>query len=378
MNILFCYKNWLNPNKGGVGRVADTLACYFQGEGHNMYYLNHEFDVNDSYVFPAKIYTLPDADFFSKVNLNYYHDLLNKLSIDVVVNHDSSNDRSRFWLNTGKYLVAKISYHHIDPLHGLNRTQKSGILLNRYLYWIQRLVKVFRYRRELLFLLNNSDKLLLLSNEFKYNISKELRIESSKIEAISNPCVIYHNTKTYCKKKQILFVARIELSQKRPDILLQIWSRLHKKFTDWELLILGDGPDRQKVECMAKELNLYNISFKGFVDPIPYYKEASIICMTSDYEGFGLVLPEAMQFGVVPIAFNNWPSLKDIIIDKKTGVIVESNNITEYADKLDQLMSDEEMRHKFSEAAIKDVNKFNIEIIGPKWIELLESCKHKD
>ena len=381
MNILFGYRNWMNPNNGGVQRVSDTMAKYFVSKGHKVYYLNFERKENDNYIFPAEIYLLPDNNFFSDANINYYHNLLHKLSIDIVINHDSSNNRSKFWLNTGKYSVKKVSLYHTDPLHGIDNVPNLSAYIKNHLLrkiivenlnGLIRYLKIARKKSEISFLLKKSDRLVFLSDEFIHEIYKELGIRSSKIEAINNPCATYKIEGVQNKKKQILFVARIDLPVKRPDKMLQIWSRLENKFPEWELLFLGDGSDRNKVEEMSKFLGLKNVKFEGFVDPIPYYKVASVICMTSEYEGFGLVLPEAMQFGVVPITYNNWVSLKDIIIDHETGILVSTDNITEYSEKLEQLLTCEELRNRISNNAKEYAKKFQIEFVGPRWTQLFD------
>ncbi|SMO50015.1 Glycosyltransferase involved in cell wall bisynthesis [Saccharicrinis carchari] len=374
MNILFAYKNWLNPNRGGVGRVADTLARYFVDNGNRVYYLNHEYDKEDNYVFPAKIYTLPDTDFFSDRNLRYYQSLLRKLCIDIIVNHDASNHRSPFWLNTGLYPAKKISFYHTDPLHGLSRDIGYGKLAN----YILSKLRAVKYRIAMQSLLKHSDKLVVLSGEFKRNLQKNLMLNTSRIVPISNPCVFRKPQPLKAKKKQILFVGRLDWTSKRPDKMLRIWSSLFRQHPDWELLILGDGPDRQKTEKLARELELNNIVFKGFVDPEPYYKQAAVICLTSDYEGFGLAMAEAMQFGVVPVAFNNWTSITDIVIHEENGLVAKSNDGHDFTIKLNRLMSNEKDRMRMALNAIEHVQRFHINVIGPQWMALLNSCLNND
>ena len=382
MNILFCYKNSLNPNKGGVGRVCDTLSNYLNSKANNVYYLIHTSDKKDTYKYPVETYYLPDEEFNANANLDYYHSLIKRLNIDILINHDASNDRSKFWLNTDGVNVKKISLHHADPTFGLNLKLQDTVGLRRivfkFLPGIIRLIKRENCKKEIKFQLNNTDKLVVLSDEFINVIRKKIKLTSTKLVAINNPIELYNSNFPENKKKQIIYVGRLEWSQKRLDKLLHIWSCLYEKYIDWEMIILGDGPDRAKTETLAKDLNLKNITFKGFVNPEPYYKQASILCLTSDYEGFGLVMPEAMQYGVVPIAFNNWPSLKDIIDDGRTGVIVKTDQISDYAGKLDQLMLNEAMRRTIGLAAIEDVQKFHINKIGPQWDELLKSCMTND
>ena len=371
----------MNPNSGGVQRVSDTLAKYFVSKGHRLFYLTFNYDANDNYVFPSKIYHLPDSIFFSDLNLTYYHKLLSELSIDIIINHDASNNRSKLWLNSGKQSVKIISLYHTDPLHGINQfvglsrsigNQFSGTLILKYLSGVFRYFKILRKKNEIRYLLNNSDKLVLLSDEFKKQIFNELKISSLKISAISNPFVLRTYQINAAKKKKILFVARFELSVKRHDQILKVWSFIQNKYTDWELLFLGDGPDRNKVEEMARSLNLKKVRFEGFVDPDEYYSEASIICMTSDYEGFGLVLLEAMQYGVVPIAFNNWASLKDIIVDDFTGLLVKSGDLSGYSEKLAKLISNDVLRNSIAANAREYIKRFQIDAIGPKWLTLFD------
>lgn len=97
--------------------------------------------------------------------------------------------------------------------------------------------------------------------------------------------------------------------------------------------------------------------------------------MTSCYETFGLVLLEAMNYGVVPIAFNSYPNLKDIIENDKDGCIIAPFNINEYADKLLMMMKNERELTRLRENAKMKIGKYNIGLIGCKWIELFSYLK---
>lgn len=376
MNILFCYSNWMNPVRGGVQRVSDTLAKYFICRGHKISYLTLQYFEKDTYNFPGKIYHLPDPDFFSDINLAYYQNLLYEVSIDIVINHDAANNHSKLFLNSGNHPAKKISLYHTDPLYGINKAINVSGRINNFIKikfaGAIRFLKVQRKKMEIGQLLKKSDRLVLLSDEFHKQIIKELKIKSSKIVSINNPCVSYLEQSIIPKKKQLLFVARIDIAVKRHDKMLQIWSYIHNKFPDWELIFLGDGPDRVKVEEMAIEMGLKNVRFEGFVDPLSYYKSASILCMTSEYEGFPSVLLEAMQFGLTTIMFNNWASISDVITDYETGILIKTDNTADYIGKLDHLLSNEILRDRISSNAIEYVKKFRIETIGPKWMSLFD------
>lgn len=363
----------MHPQKGGVQKVCSILTNFFIDRGHSVYYLLHEKQSDDNYQYPVNIYYLPDSYFFSEVNLNYYQKLIGDLKIDIIINHDASNKRSVLFLNSGNHAVRKISLHHNDPLIRFNCNAKQTGLKKFLPGFLIDIYNRYKTKREINFLLENSDRVVLLSEAFVENIKVKTGIESDKLLAISNPVLIPKVEKELIKRKQILFVGRIELEQKRPDLLLEIWKKVYSVFPDWELIVLGDGPDKKYIEQCSIEMGLTNITFKGFVDPEPYYQQASIICMTSDYEGFGMVLIEAMQYGVIPISFNNWASLQDIIIDNETGILAPANDLEAYSYKLMEIMRGDGLRSRIAVNALNHALQFDINKIGEKWINLFNS-----
>jgi glycosyltransferase involved in cell wall biosynthesis len=363
----------MNPNIGGVQRVSDILAKYLMKKGYNVYcltFLEHD----DSYSPPFNIFSLPDKEFFSKTNLKYYHNLIKTLKIHVIINHDASNDRSRFFLNTGNLQVKKISFYHQDPIQGFNAKPKHFLL--KLIYSISPKLSIYlrilKRIDRLNFLITSSDAIVYLSERFCSDLWDCYRLKSDKFKVIPNPITTINSISAQ-KLNKIVFVGRLEFEQKRPELALEIWSRLANVFPDWEFIFLGDGIDRLQLENQVLTRNIKNVSFKGFVDPVPYYQEASIICMTSEYEGFGIVLVEAMNVGVVPISFSNWSSIHDIITDKENGILVENDNIEIFTRELKHLISNESFRSQLSINALKTSRNFDIEVIGPKWIDLIEN-----
>jgi glycosyltransferase involved in cell wall biosynthesis len=382
MKILFCYRNWMNPTLGGVQRVTDTIARYLADRGHDIHYLTYEFDENDQYRFPGRIHRLPETDFYCKGNIKYYHQLLKSFGIDVVINNDAANERSRFFLNTGENEIVKFSVYHTDPLHELyhpiavSNYFRNKLLISLFGSILRKLIQWNRYnkkKRQIKWLLRKSTKLLLISEAHKEKINEVLNIDSKAISVMYNPSAFSERKLRTTYQKIILFVGRIDLPVKRPDLLLQIWQKVESDFPDWKLFFLGDGPDMNAIQEMNQTLGLKNTKFLGYTDPEKYYKEASILCMTSEYEGFPSVLVEAMHFGLVPIAFNNWSSLSEVIIDNKTGMTVDRGDISQYILKLRSLMSDSEILVRISDQAVDHVKKYDIEEIGPKWDVLLSS-----
>lgn len=141
------------------------------------------------------------------------------------------------------------------------------------------------------------------------------------------------------KKKEVLFVGRLTYADKRVDRLLRIWAEVSKHNPDWSLHIVGDGKDRPNLEKLAGELALKNITFHGYRDPAPHYESASVLCMTSTFEGWPQVLVEAMSSGVVPIAFGCTDGVREILGDGR-GVLVEGFDEKAYAAGLHRLLQD--------------------------------------
>jgi glycosyltransferase involved in cell wall biosynthesis len=370
----------MNPTLGGVQRVSDTIARYLVGRGHKIHYLTFDFDELDNYIFPGRLHKLPGPVFYSETNLDYYHHLLKELEIDVIINNDAANERSRLFLNTGNNKVVKLSVYHTDPLHELYHDIDLSIYIKYG--WIVSLLgplfikiikwnRYFKKKRQIKWLVRNSTNLLLISEAHREKIKEVLNITSKDILVIYNPSAYTEALEMTSYKKIVLFVGRIDIPVKRPDRLLEIWSEVEHEFPNWELYFLGDGPGMNDIRELNHSLGLSNTKFLGYIEPEKYYKQASIICLTSEYEGFPSVLIESMHFGVVPVVFNNWSSLSEVVIDNLTGMVADRDRIDQFVIKLRKLMSEEETLRNISENAISHVKKFSIDIIGPQWDALL-------
>ena len=141
-------------------------------------------------------------------------------------------------------------------------------------------------------------------------------------------------------------------------------------YSDWKLKIVGDGEDLSKLKQMSKELNLKRVFFEGFQTPTDYYKNASLLCLTSAYEGFPLALCEAMTYGTVPVAFDSYVAAKDIIDNEIHGLLIPPFDTEIFAEKLSSLMSDKRRLATLSSGAKEKAYKYSIDVIGKEWIAL--------
>lgn len=221
------------------------------------------------------------------------------------------------------------------------------------------------------YIITNSDNVILLSNGYKKSFPFLFKT-SHKVKIIPNP-VSNLDKKPYNyknKEKIILYVGRLDKIQKSPQHLLYIWQRLFIKYPDWKLILVGDGPDKKYLENIVIKKHLKNVLFTGFQEPYEYYKRASIFCMTSQTEGYPMVLPEAMGHYCVPIIFNSYAAAIDIIDNGYNGILVSKNNISEYTQQLEKVITDTEYRTALALNAFNKSKSFHIDNIIPLWENL--------
>lgn len=173
------------------------------------------------------------------------------------------------------------------------------------------------------------------------------------------------------KQKEVLIVSRMDERSKRIKKALQIWKMVCE--TGWTLRIVGYGEDLEYYKRFVRRQGVRNVTFEGLQDPLPYFQRASIFLMTSAFEGWGLTITEAQQCGCVPIAFDSYSAVHDIIQSGRNGYIVPNNDIDGYARALQELMNNESLRAELAANAQKDVQRFSRENIAKQWKTLFEN-----
>ena len=201
--------------------------------------------------------------------------------------------------------------------------------------------------------------------------------KNDKVQILPNPITIPSSDFVFDflqKRKEVLYVGRIDENQKRIHRIIDTWALLEASFPDWKLIIVGDGVEKRNLVGKVIQLKLNNVVFEGFQNPSLYYKRASILMLTSEYEGFGLVVVEAMSFGVIPVVYGSYSAVYDIISDGVDGVILPYNKKgydTEFAtEKMKELMLDADKRNNLAQAAIITSKRYSVESIVDSWNKL--------
>lgn len=121
----------------------------------------------------------------------------------------------------------------------------------------------------------------------------------------------------------------------------------------------------------VKEHSLNNVYFEGRqLNVAKYYKEASFVCLTFNFKGWGMALTEGMQYGCIPFTFNNFGAASDIIDDGINGCLIPTFDIKIYANRLSMLIRDDIKRTEMSIVAVEKVKLFSVENIANRWEEL--------
>lgn len=144
---------------------------------------------------------------------------------------------------------------------------------------------------------------------------------------------------------------------------------------DWTLRIYGDGHLRGELQKQVEDLGLTDSCFleHSVSDVVSRFGESSISVLSSRFEGFGLVIVEAMSCGVPVVAYTCHCGPRDIITDRKDGILVSEGDIAGLAEGISRLIEDEELRRKMGMEARRRAADYRMEVIGAQWIELFES-----
>ncbi len=190
------------------------------------------------------------------------------------------------------------------------------------------------------------------------------------IEVIPNMLTITPKMVLDYRTKRVISAGRY-MSEKGFDRLLIAWGHIKKEFHDWELYIFGNG-NRMPYQEIVDQLQLgASVHLMPATENIAdEFANSSIYVMSSRYEGFGLVLAEAMSCGLPCISFDCPYGPRDIITDGEDGLLAEDGNIEDLAKKLEQLMADEKLRKKMGAKGLQNITRFNPDTIMRQWIEL--------
>lgn len=385
MNILFLLPTY--PGVGGIEKVTNYLANYFC-RCHRIVVASQNRLPNPEMLKQldkrVKYIELPNIENrISYENVLLVNRIIRDYEINTVIYQDSYDKFNKI---VGKInpelrkLINLIVVEHNAPCCFIKQMKYylSSLRCNSVKNMVKKILspllilKIFIVvAKSRIYMYNKADHYVLLSEKFMREFWWINLFRTKKVTAIGNPLTIELQPIIKKEKKQLLFVGSLN-KRKGVDMLMEIWKRIEQRTKEWNLLLLGDGEERLYIESYINKHNLTRITVLGFqTDTIRYLQESKILLMTSRYEGFPLVLGEAMAYGCVPVAFNSFASISDIVTEE-TGVLVKPFDIDDYAENIIRLIDNEEELKRKSEACVlRGRRDFSIEAIAAKWNEII-------
>ena len=391
MNVLITSNDPYPQFIGGDKRVALILAKEWKWYGHEVFFLCYSpSPLRKAEVEGIEQLFFPDNNnLFSESNLSFFSKTIMERKVQIVLHqHPKTPEFNKlcFALHT---LVKIISVVHFDIAHeekvlarsffvrmrngsNIKRWIIDGLLYVKYLLFAKRkqhseLVRLYTD------IYDHSDCVALLSSScIDSFITYVPYANRGKLWAVNNPIKPIEYIPTIPKEKIVLWVGRLDMGAKRVDYMLRIWREINQTHSDWQLKILGSG-DWDYWRSIIVSYDIKNAEIVGFCNPSEYYAKASILCMTSVTEGWGMVLVEAQQYGCVPMAYRSYAALDEIITDGENGYNIKAFDQKEYVTKLRRLMNDSELRHRMAIQGLENVKRLHVDKIAKTWISHFES-----
>ena len=225
------------------------------------------------------------------------------------------------------------------------------------------------WMNSLLSKLQRLDRFVVLTEK-----DKEAWVELNNVCVIPNPLSFTSTRHSDLSEKRIIAVGRY-CHEKGYDLLLKAWGIVQNRTTDWRLEIFGEG-DRTQYEEMVDTLNLdrHRCILNGRSSKIQdEFLNSSLSVCSSKFEGFGLVITEAMACGLPVVSFDCPWGPRAIISDGEDGILVENGNVDKLAETIVLMIQNPERRKAMADKAIENVQRFRIDQIAGQWKSLFES-----
>jgi glycosyltransferase involved in cell wall biosynthesis len=160
--------------------------------------------------------------------------------------------------------------------------------------------------------------------------------------------------------------------QKGFDMLIPAFGPVAAAHPGWRLRICGSGDLHDDLQRLIEERGLSDvIELPGAQDLADEMAKASIFVLSSRFEGFPLVLLEAMSKGMAVVAFDCPTGPAEVVDDHRNGILVPAGDIDALSAGIDQLVQDEDLRRRCASAAVETARSYTMDAIGPRWDELL-------
>lgn len=272
-------------------------------------------------------------------------DFLKSCNSDVII---STRDIFNKWLGKYSNCSTKIGWEH-NHHHG--NTKYANKIINS---------------------VKNLDYFVLVSKDLNNFYSERV---SCKCVYIPNCIDEIPNSKSLLNNKKLISVGRLSPEKGYVD-LLSLFLKLHNIDSEYTLDIVGDGVLMPELKAFVLDNNLGDCvtlhGFKGKEDLNKLLSKSSIYLMCSYTESFGIVLLEAMSFGIPCLAFDSAEGAREVIEDGKNGYLISDRSFDNMIEKIEYLVDNKSIREKMGDNARKSVEKYTSDFVIKQWYEIIE------
>lgn len=367
----------LHLGYGGVEKAIVTLA--------NL--LAEKYQVEIACVY--KLYEQPVFSLNPKVHIQYLTDL--KPNRNEFMEAFQKKDLFRC-LREGRKSLKVLASRKKSMVHYIKNTECDVMIATRDIFdaWLGKygrsnVIKIgwehnhyhgnLKYAKKIVKANSRLDYLVLVSRELQKFYSEKLKNSTCECLYIPNVVDKIPSNVSLLDEKRLVSVGRLSPEKGYLD-LLSIFCKIVEDDSEWVLEIIGDGSEREKLQEYIHTHQLEkNVFLHGFCDRDYINKmlhQSSIYVMTSYTESFGIVLLEAMSYGLPCVAFSSAEGAREIIENEKTGYLIEKRSESDYIQKLQYLMKHKKVRERLGHRGREKVKDYTGEKVITLWLEIME------
>lgn len=386
MNIMFIALFPIVPYYGGVQRVTDILSREMQKRGHTVIYVAYDRKERMTYgQFSAPQYYIETQGRCDEEIRKELSEVVVKHQIEYVISQNLGNAHFVSLLPSNLKVVT-VCHTQPYPKDSLTR---SRILMAQPKSIYERFFKYFTYlfpsvdikyaasvenkRQQSAF--DVSDKVCYISERFFCRVKNHLsHLREEQFAAINNPAIENITpVKEAEKENLVVWVGRVNDSSKNPIDFVKAWGKIFMWHPKWKAVVIGEGPSTKDNMDYIKKHKISNIEYVGRRDDVfDFYKKAKISVVTSWSESWSMVVIESMAHSCLPLVYDTYESIHDIINNGINGVICKPNPEA-LAVELEKYMENDELRIKMALAAYSSLDRFSVDKIVDQWESLLKS-----
>ena len=357
------------PTYGGSGAVATELGLELARRGHEIHVI--------SYASPFRLPGFAENVYFHNVDLSGTYPLLQYFpySLALAVKQHEVALREELDILHVHYAVphATAAFLAREMARGERDLKVVTTLHGTDITLVGQESSFFTVTK---FSIEQSDAVTAVSNYLRDETHRHFGCDKCDIEVIPN----FVSSETYhpierCEyrnafapedSKVIVHVSNFRTVKRVPEVI-QIFAKIRRRVPS-VLVLVGDGPDREKAECEAERLALRSqIRFLGTLDAIADVMQAAdLFLLPSSSESFGLSALEAMACGV-PVVASRVGGLPEVVRDGETGYLIDPSDIDGYAEAAVRILSDDERWARFRKNAVKRSQDFSADLVVPRY-----------